>query len=328
MSYEYHTIAQSVVGQYHLGLGKENEDGYQVYEDERLVVLAVGDGCSSSACAKAACDAVLDGLVEFAQDTTIWDMKTKPLKAALLNYIDKHLLAAPYEYKLLASTCALVVINRVLGKYLAFSIGDCSVVVVESDLTPALLLSPVNLFQKKQNTVFANSSLANALMKVSVGDASNIAGFVLVTDGAESLFDLEGANYLKKLSAKCVLAKDLAQSTLDSYIDNQLVPSTHDDVTVVMAVRSNDQAICGVANEYYDVPTEDTPQPTQEDALYEDTNGSESVTILEFLKVPRTAEELVFAKYCNVGEVLSYTYPLIREGLVTYSDHRFTTVEG
>ena len=53
-----------------------------------------------------------------------------------------------------------------------------------------------------------------------------------------------------------------------------------------------------------------------------------SSAILNFLATPRTAEELVVAGYCIPSEVLSYLYPLIKEGFVVYDDYHFSTVKG
>ena len=61
----------------------------------------------------------------------------------------------------------------------------------------------------------------------------------------------------------------------------------------------------------------------------DDSEESEtSSAILNFLATPRTAEELVVAGYCNPSEVLSYIYPLIKEGFVVYDDYHFSAVKG
>ena len=67
------------------------------------------------------------------------------------------------------------------------------------------------------------------------------------------------------------------------------------------------------------------------DSTLDTDNSAESETssaILNFLATPRTAEELVVAGYCIPSEVLSYIYPLIKEGFVVYDDYHFSTVKG
>ena len=67
------------------------------------------------------------------------------------------------------------------------------------------------------------------------------------------------------------------------------------------------------------------------DSILDTDDSAESETfsaILNFLATPRTAEELVVAGYCIPSEVLSYIYPLIKEGFVVYDDYHFSAVKG
>ena len=115
---KYNTIAYTTAGRRHLSLGKENEDNFSIYEDEKILVLAVADGCSDSPCAKAAADATLKALIEFGRNTDIFEMQPKEVKSNVIRFIDKYLLAEPYEYSLLACTCAAIVTNKISKKYL------------------------------------------------------------------------------------------------------------------------------------------------------------------------------------------------------------------
>ena len=338
----FNTVGFTIAGRRHYSMGKDNEDGYEVYEDERLLALCVADGCSESPCAKAASDMVLKALIEFAQGD-IWEMKTKQIKTSTLKMIDKHLLAAPYEYRLLACTCALVVYNKLSDCYIALSIGDCQAVVMTEELEPKQLLAPVNIFRHREHTVFANSSMAANTMKVEIGSASNIAGFILVSDGAESLCEPTNADDLIQLSSVCVLSKEHAQTALEDHISKVIVPTTNDDITALLTMCTNSERITSIAeatcNVILDTSVIDdaefdectTDEEDADKSVVDRDNNAETVAssaLLNFLATPRTAEELVVAGYCIPSEVLSYLYPLIKEGFIVYNDYHFSTVKG
>lgn len=330
----YNIIGASITGRRHESLGKGNEDGFTVYEDDRIVILAVSDGCSESPCAKAAADSVLNALLEFGKVSDIWNMKPKQIRSELLRVVDRHLLAAPYDYELLASTCCLIAINRIANKYLAISIGDCSAAIINNSLDPGMLLTAVNIFHHKDRTVFANSSAASAAMKIETGSMIGTAGFVLITDGADAFFAQDKVNDIQQLAALCVLSKEQAQEALEKCV-NVLSETSADDITLVMAMCSDDSNIQHVAeatcitpithaNSVEETPDEDIPEPAEKSA--ESDRGD--TTLISFLKIPRTAEELILAGYCNPGEVVTYLYPFIRDGLVTYINYRFTSAKG
>lgn len=338
----FNTVGLTIAGRRHISMGKDNEDGYEVFEDERLLALCVADGCSESPCAKAASEAVLEALIEFAQGD-IWEMKAKQLKTSVLKTIDKYLLAAPYEYRLLACTCALVIYNKVSDSYISLAIGDCQALVMTEELEPKQLLAPVNIFRHREHTVFANSSMAANAMKIEIGSANNIAGFVLVSDGAESLCDPANADDLMQLSSICILSKENAQTALEEHISNVIAPTINDDITVLLTMRKNSDRITSIAeatcNTIFDTPITDTEETdeymtnegnTDEDNIDRDdiAEAAPSSALLDFLETPRTAEELVVAGYCIPSEVLSYLYPLIKEGFISYSDYHFSAVKG
>lgn len=325
----FNTVGYTIVGRRHSSMGKDNEDGYEVYEDDRLLALCVADGCSESPCAKAASEAVLNALIEFAQGD-IWEMRAKQIKTSVLKVIDKHLLAAPYEYRLLACTCALVIYNKLSDSYIALSIGDCQALVMTEELEPKQLLAPVNIFRHREHTVFANSSMAANAMKVEIGFASNIAGFILVSDGAEQLCEPANAEDLVQLSSACVLSTKHAQATIENHVSNVIAPATNDDITVLMTMRSNSDRITNIAKATCNTVIETDADVAGDRILdTDDIAASEtSSAILNFLATPRTAEELVVAGYCIPSEVLSYLYPLIKEGFVVYDDYHFSTVKG
>ena len=97
-----------------------------------------------------------------------------------------------------------------------------------------------------------------------------------------------------------------------------------------MTMRSNSDRITNIAKATCNTVIETDADVAGDRILdTDDIAASEtSSAILNFLATPRTAEELVVAGYCIPSEVLSYLYPLIKEGFVVYDDYHFSTVKG
>ena len=215
---KFNSIFYTIPGRRHLSMGKGNEDFVNVYESDTVLVYAVADGCSESTCAAPASEATVAAGIEFATNGDIWDMKQKAIRDEYLRILDKHYLACPYPYEDLAATTVLLIINKASGKYLAISIGDCSCIILNHALEPALLLQPLNLLRQKDRTVFANSSLASRSMRMEMGSMDGVGGFVLISDGADALIDQEHIPDLQQLTSLTVLSPKQAQSELQTYV--------------------------------------------------------------------------------------------------------------
>lgn len=327
---KFNSISYTVPGRRHLSMGKGNEDSVNVYESDTVLVYAVADGCSESTCAAPASEATVAAGIEFAANGDIWDMKQKAIRDEYLRILDKHYLACPYPYEDLAATTVLLIINKVSGKYLAISIGDCSCIILNHALEPALLLQPLNLLRQKDRTVFANSSLASRSMRMEMGSMDDVGGFVLISDGADALIGQEHISDLQQLTSLTVLSPKQAQSELQTYV-GKLSETTSDDITVAITMCCDDPELIKIAGATYDSELiledeQDTVSQTAERILqFDDTDDNES--LLEFLKTPRTAEEIVIAGYVNAENViLTALTPYLKDNLIKYEDHRFSTV--
>lgn len=347
---ENNIIVTSVTGRRHKVLGKKNEDSYIIYDDDNISILAIADGCSKSPCGTKAAEATLEGIKKFALSSDIWTMKDKHKKEKLLSDLDNTFFAYPYPYADLQATCLVVIINKCINQYIAIGIGDCScAVITSSELDVKMLISPFNILGQKNKTVFANDSAASATMKIETGDMSNVAGFVLVTDGAETFLDKNNLNNIQQLASLCVLNRGQAQEVLDKVV-HTISEKEVDDITIVMVMNSENEktrhiaeAICTThivedthpmledSVEYANVESiEDTivVDGITEDVEVENKDSGLSLTLLTFLCTPKTAEELILNGYCMPGEVCNYMYPLLKEGIVKYENSFFSVVNG
>ncbi len=327
---KFNSIYYTVPGRRHLSMGKGNEDFVNVYESETVLVYAVADGCSESTCAAPASEATVAAGIEFAMNGDIWAMKQKAMRDEYLRILDKHYLACPYPYEDLAATTVLLVINKVSDKYLAISIGDCSCIILNRALEPALLLQPINLLRQKDRTVFANSSLASRSMRMEMGAMDDVGGFILITDGADALIDQDHIPDLQQLTSLTVLSPKQAQGELQTYV-GKLSETTSDDITVAITMRNDDPELIKIAGATYDseliLEDElDVVSQTEDSILQlDDTDDNES--LLDFLRTPRTAEELVIAGYVNAeAALLTVLTPYLKDNLIRYENHQFSAV--
>ena len=328
---KFNKIWHTVPGRRHLSMGKGNEDFVNVFENEQVLVYAVADGCSESPCAAPASEATVAAGIEFALNGDIWKMKPKAIRDELLRVLDKHYLSCPYPYEELAATTALLAINKISGKYLAVSIGDCSCIALNRQLEPALLLQPLNLFMQSDRTVFANSALAARSMRMEMGTLDDIGGFMLITDGANTLLDQDHTADIQQLTSLTVLSPKQAQTELQAYI-SKLTEVTSDDITVAIAMRSDDPEIIRIAGATYNselVLEETQTEPAEDEACANKADADNEVSLPEFLQTPRTVEELVIAGYVsNETELLTVLMPYLKDGLIKYEDHLFSALRG
>ena len=153
-----HVTAQSMTGQYHAVRSQENEDSIIKFENDSIMVVAVSDGCSESAGAKAASQASCEASVKFAKTRDVWSTDDNTLKSAFLSVIDDVYMDTKLPYNLLKATLLLLVVSKITGDYVGISIGDCSALVLDENLNkPEVLLKPYNQFMQATRTVFANN---------------------------------------------------------------------------------------------------------------------------------------------------------------------------
>lgn len=255
-----HVTAQSMAGQYHAVRSQENEDSIIKFENDSIMVVAVSDGCSSSAAAKAASQASCEASVKFAKTRDVWSTDNNTLKSAFLSVIDDVYMDTKLPYNLLEATLLLLVVSKITGDYVGISIGDCSALVLDENLNkPEVLLKPYNQFMQNTRTVFANNKDADSFMNIVRGRVQDKAGFVLFTDGAKALLETTYEEEVKKLVGLTAINAGEAAQTEADVLANTFQQGGHDDVSIIAVGLENTNTV-RIASTLYQ------PKPKQEEA--------------------------------------------------------------
>lgn len=255
-----HVTAQTMAGQYHAVREQSNEDSIIKFENDSIMVVAVSDGCSSSAGAKAASQASCEASVKFAKTRDVWSTDNNTLKSAFLSVIDDVYMDTKLPYNLLEATLLLLVVSKITGDYVGISIGDCSALVLDENLNkPEVLLKPYNQFMQTTKTVFANSKDAEALMTIVRGRVQDKAGFVLFTDGAKDLLEDTYEEEVKKLVGLTAINAGEAAQTEADVLTNTFQQGGHDDVSIIAVGLENPNTV-RIASTLYQPKQEEAPE--------------------------------------------------------------------
>lgn len=231
----------------------------------------------------------------------------------------------------------MVVVNKVSNRFIAISIGDCSALMIDRQLNGSVFISPVNLFFKKNVTVFANGSSAGKFIKIESGSINDIAGFALLTDGAEKFMEEGRQKDIRRLAALTVLSPKKAQTELEEYVTDQLSEGTNDDITLSIIMPADDEELTRISKAELGISDDCecyAEEPEEDNVDYEDETCAESIdesphnvrstTLLEFLSEPKDPEELILAGFVSRNsELLTILYPYLRDGLIELENHKF-----
>lgn len=328
-----HVTAQSMAGQYHAVRSQENEDSIIKFENDSIMVVAVSDGCSESAGAKAASQASCEASVKFAKTRDVWSTDDNTLKSAFLSVIDDVYMDTKLPYNLLKATLLLLVVSKITGDYVGISIGDCSALVLDENLNkPEVLLKPYNQFMQSTRTVFANNKDADALMAIVRGRVQDKAGFVLFTDGAKALLEDTYEEEVKKLvGLTAINAGEAAQTEADVLV-NTFQQGGHDDVSIIAVGLENPNTV-RIASTLYQPKQEEAPEsepapaPIPMEIKAEKTEEMPAPDKPEKPAMPAaepvqefTAEELLKNGIIQrPSEFFVQISPFLQNGLMTYS---------
>lgn len=328
-----HVTAQSMAGQYHAVRSQENEDSIIKFENDSIMVVAVSDGCSESAGAKAASQASCEASVKFAKTRDVWSTDDNTLKSAFLSVIDDVYMDTKLPYNLLKATLLLLVVSKITGDYVGISIGDCSALVLDENLNkPEVLLKPYNQFMQATRTVFANNKDADALMAIVRGRVQDKAGFVLFTDGAKALLEDTYEEEVKKLvGLTAINAGEAAQTEADVLV-NTFQQGGHDDVSIIAVGLENPNTV-RIASTLYQPKQEEAPEsepapaPIPMEIKAEKTEEMPAPEKPEKPAMPAaepaqefTAEELLKNGIIQrPSEFFVQISPFLQNGLMTYS---------
>ena len=255
-----HVTAQSMAGQYHAVREQDNEDSIVRFENDSIMVVAVSDGCSSSAAAKAASQASCEASVKFAKTRDVWSTDNNTLKSAFLSVIDDVYMDTKLPYNLLEATLLLLVVSKITGDYVGISIGDCSALVLDENLNkPEVLLKQYNQLLQSTRTVFANNKDADSFMNIVRGRVQDKAGFVLFTDGAKALLETTYEEEVKKLVGLTAINAGEAAQTEADVLTNTFQQGGHDDVSIIAVGLENPNTV-RIASTLYQPKQAEAPE--------------------------------------------------------------------
>lgn len=346
-------VYKTLPGRLHTAQNIANQDAVKVFQNDTISIIVVCDGVSASSCASVAAELTADVAVKFLKRSDIFFLKTRELKNKLIQELDKAYLSSGYDYDQLACTLSAVLVNNEINSHLCINIGDSSIVGISDNLEAKLIAEPKNLFGSKRLTVTANSDMAKNSMQIYYGDAEcdNLVGFVILTDGANSLIE-HGNETIPQLAAATVLNKDKAQLHLEETLENIRSSKTNDDVTLAIAVVSAREAtrIAEIAKAFCtldtDKPDDDNNdmidelnldslkeiecekisfEPDEPSEVENDTDGTAPLSLLEFTIEPKTAAEILAAGYVSESHFFETLKPYLKDGLIVYNDGKFVS---
>ena len=215
------------------------------YSDENVTVIAVADGKAGRympQAAVAAARANIAAIIDFFREPATWRIAEKnDFKNTALRMLDSALEAAAgndgFRYEELRATISAVAV-RSNGEFLALSVGDGTVVALDQELNPSVLIPPYREGLRGK-TVFTNDpDGANAHISVWGGtiEQSGFLAFAVFTDGADYLTRhmADGTNVLRTAAA-CTLFGSGSE-----YIEQEIteIAKEHSKDDVALAVLS------------------------------------------------------------------------------------------
>lgn len=224
------------------------QDFSATYQDDDVTIIAVADGKAgrnTPQAAVAAARANVSTMIAFLRAPSTWRIAEKnDFKNTALDMLDSALETAAaggdFDYSELRATVSAVAV-RTNGEFLAISIGDGTIVALDPEMNPSVLIPP---FREgpRNHTVYTNDlDSAREHMAAWGGTLaqSNFVAFAAFTDGADYLTRRlnEGADILRTAAA-CTLF-----GSGDAYIREAIgeIAESHsrDDVSLAIVIDEN-----------------------------------------------------------------------------------------
>ena len=206
------------------------QDAFIVCQPVPNVTLFGGaDGCSSAAYCIEAAKINLEVAKTVAGQRSYWNMTPKAFIKNLARLLVERLQETGLDLDELAATLAFVMIDHTSGECIAFSIGDTAILSFDDSLHISEHLKPVNGISSNY-TVFTNS--IKLIQRYGYYKKTKItpktAGFIVYTDGAQSLVADPSHTEARQMLAGLILGKqDAAEQTI-----SHIAEIESDDITV------------------------------------------------------------------------------------------------
>lgn len=244
-----------VIGRRHAAEPTEDlrlcQDLADTYQDDDVTIIAVADGKAGRNAPQAAVAAArvnIDTIIAFLRDPATWRIAEKnDFKNTALRMLDSSLETVAgggeFTYEELRATVSAVAV-RSNGEFLAISIGDGTVVALDPDMNPSVLIPPYREGIKNR-TVYTNDPDGAGEHMAAWGGTltqSNFVAFAVFTDGADYLTRrlTEGANILRTAAA-CTLFGSGTEYIVEA-IGEIAEKHSRDDVALAVLTDETDEA--------------------------------------------------------------------------------------
>lgn len=226
--------------------GLQNQDNITVFEDDNILLACVSDGCTNAEYPVEA--SRMNGQVAVKASKVIWSMPEKKAKQYLYECYNEIFSNSDYSYRQLCATTAFVMINKFTGAYRAFSVGDTAILFFNKNNQFRMFLEPVNAFRKSA-TYFTNNGLSvRKFSQFSKGILDNMAGFVIYSDGAESISEPPYTD-IKRLVSSAYVSDELFDKEKTNLF-SKLKELDDDDISIAIIAVSDD-VVSNNMREYY-----------------------------------------------------------------------------
>lgn len=320
----FKSLTKTVTGRRRQFKGKPNEDHVQFFENDKMLVVSVSDGCSGADYPLIAAKINAEVAEIIASNRMFWTLDEKGFKKATARIYSTQLAESGYPIEELSATTALLIINKETNDFLAFSVGDSAILALDEELNARPLLEPVN-GSKKTQTVFTNdpSSIIRFAQYRRGRISAGAAAFIIYSDGAESLA-VQPCFEATQLAAAVLLSNRTGEKYADHLL-KQLAEINSDDITFAVVAAANEKTIASAQANYSGQKLGDELTTFEEIADCNDVPGKtkkavfplrgkyaqgksspdqmylaatpEIPPLLAFLEQPRTASELIGSDY-------------------------------
>ncbi len=295
-------------------------------------IIALADGAGSAKLSHYGAETVIKAASEFISnnfDALISNEDGKQVKIEILNYLLDSLksksLELSCELKELASTFLMVAVKE--NVFLISHIGDGVIGYLKG--------SELKIASKPENGEFANTTTfvtskdAISSMKLFKGNADNINGFVLMSDGtAESFYYKKDATLapilIKMMHRNAILEHDKMFENVKLSFDSVVVNNTQDDCSIAIMSRK-----CGTLCDYRYLSDKEKCDLLR--IKYGTNRYKKQIykfdNIVEFLHTSRTLEQVSRKLYIKKKHIKKSLNRLINIGLITRNGHKFEKVK-
>ncbi len=245
----WHVIAASVTGKSHLRQAKVNEDAYCFASRlDGVLVLAVSDGAGSASCGAQGAELATMGVVTFLSEEQLptaqeaWQPLMQGVAQHIHNTLEAHAITQQKEARDFA--CTLLVAVLAPSHSALLQVGDGAIIGMSNETMTRLTQAVYGDYASE--TVFITSQDYLDYCSCTVILSETITGLALLTDGLEPVaMDLRTNQPFSPFFTPLFRFASIEQEDnkksqiLASFLmSERLAQRTHDDMTLVLAVRS------------------------------------------------------------------------------------------